>query len=171
MKKLSIAVAMMLGMACSVAQARDYLGQIMFSGKVSSASCSIDGAGTTSTINFTTYAKNIVTYGGGNSVANMRPMTIKLVSCPAGLPIKVKFEGAYDETSKGFKESSGKNIAAIIRDEGSQDRLEGNKFVTKTTSVSGVNELKYNVNLLRWKNADLETGDFTIPISYTLSYE
>ena len=171
MKKLSIAVAMMLGMACSAAQADDEMGQLIFTGKVSSSSCSIDSAGTTSAVSYGTMSSNNIRYLGGNATITQQPLSIKLISCPAGLPIKVKFEGAYDETSKGFKDAAGKNIAAVVYDEGGTVKLDGNKFVAKTTSVSGANELKYKVNLLRWKNAAIETGSFSIPISYTLSYE
>ena len=171
MKKLSIAVAMMLGMACSAAQADDEMGQLIFTGKVSSSSCSIDSAGTTSAINYDTLSAKLIRYLEGTSTITEKPLSIKLISCPAGLPIKVKFEGACDETSKGFKDTTGKNIAAVLYDEGGTTKLEGNEFVAKTTSVSGTNELKYKVKLMRWKNAVLEAGSFSIPISYTWSYE
>jgi type 1 fimbria pilin len=171
MKKLSIAVAIMLGMACSGAQAVGELGQLIFNGKISSSACTIDAAGTTSSIVYDTLSAANISYPVYKTAHALKPMTIKLVNCPVGLPIKVKFEGSYDEPMKLFKDSSGKNIGVAIYNRDSLDKIDGDKFVTKKTSASGDNLLDYDVVLGKWKNAVAEPGNYAIAINYTMSYE
>jgi|GEM_PF-3178597 len=171
MKKSSIALTMLLGLTCSAALAEGELGQIFFTGIMTSSSCVIDSAGTTSVINYGQVSTFYILYQNTTSPIVTKPFDIKLTSCPADVPIKVKFEGAYDTASKTFKDSSGKNISAAIVNKGSDSKIEANKFVTKATSVSGVNNLNYLVTLNRWKNAGVEPGNFSIVINYTMSYE
>lgn len=171
MKKLSIALAVLWGVTCSATYAAEEMGQLIFTGKMASSSCAIDSAGTTSVINYGEVSTFYILYQNTTSPIVTRPFDIKLTSCPADVPIKVKFEGAYDTASKTFKDSSGKNISAAIVDKGSDSKIEANKFVTKATSVNGVNNLNYLVTLNRWKNAGVEPGNFSIVINYTMSYE
>ncbi|MFI3311781.1 fimbrial protein [Ewingella allii] len=171
MKKLSVALAMLWSVACSTVHAENEIGQILFTGKVTSSSCIIDSVGTTSVINYDHVSIFYILYQNTTSPIVSRPFDIKLISCPPDVPIKVRFEGAYDAESKTFKDSSGKNISAAIVDKGSYSKIEADKFVTKTTSTSGVNILNYWVTLNRWKNAEVEPGDFSIVINYTMSYE
>ena len=171
MKKLSIALAVLWGVTCSATHAAGEMGQLIFTGKMTSSSCAIDSTGTTSVINYSDVSTFYILYQNTTSPIVTRPFDIKLINCPPDVPIKVKFEGAYDIASKTFKDSSGKNISAAIVDKGSYSKIEADKFVTKATSVSGVNNLNYLVTLNRWKNTEVEPGDFSIFINYTMSYE
>lgn len=74
----------------------------------------IDTAGTTSSMVYDTLSAANISYPVYKTAHALKPMTIKLVNCPVGLPIKVKFEGSYDEPMKLFKDSSGKNIGVAI---------------------------------------------------------
>lgn len=171
MKKSNIFVAIVLGMACSGAYAAGELGELNFIGKVAGATCAVDTAGTTAAINFGALSATRITFNQGKVNNQIRPFKIKLTGCPAGSTILVKFEGDLDLPTRSYKASGAKNIAAIIYEQGQNEKVPGNVFVTAKTSNAGVNDLDYEITLTRWKNETLEPGDFTIPINYSMSYQ
>lgn len=179
MKKLSIAVAMMLGLGVTAAQAAEN-GTLNFSGNVITNACGIDAGSVNSSVNFGTLTKdNILSLPavGDTNAQLTKPFSIKLVGCPADAPISVKFEGAqYDENVQGFRDNETyhqANIAAMIFDANTATKVIPNEFVSKGVTTAGTNELKYNVSLTKWWTGGNTTanGDFTMVINYTMSYE
>lgn len=178
MKKLCISVAVLLGMSFSAVQAAD-TGTLNFSGNVVDSACSIDPASLTQSVTFPGVLQSALSSLaslGDTSTELTKPFTIKLVDCPADAPLSVKFEGvnSYDGNIHGFKDTNaGLNVAAMIFDQSTGEKVMPNEFVSKGVTVAGVNELKYNVSLTRWRTntTDVGAGDFSTVVNYTMSYE
>lgn len=180
MKKSSIAVAMMLAMGVTAAQAAE-TGTLNFSGNVTTTACSIDAASLNTAVNFGTLAKdNILSLPavGDTNAQLTKPFTIKLADCPVDTPISVKFEGGsyYDAGIQGFRDNKTlrqANVAAMIFDAETSAKVTPNEFVSKGVATAGVNDLRYNISLTKWWTGGNTTadGDFSMAINYTMSYQ
>lgn len=179
MKKLSIAVAMILGLGVTAVQAAE-TGTLNFSGNVISNACGIDASSLATNIVFDAIPQNnlLSLAAVGDTRPDLtKPFSIKLTGCPADAPISVKFEGSsYDDNIKGFQDNntnSKANIAAMIFDAGTSTKVLPNQFVSKGVTTEGDNVLNYDVSLTRWWTGGNTTkkGTFAMAITYTMSYE
>lgn len=181
MKKLSFAVAMMLGMGLTGAQAAE-TGTLNFSGNVTTRTCSIDSASLNTTLSFGNLAKNSIlslAAIGDTNAQLTKLFNIKLVDCPNGTPISVKFDGDptyFDGNVQGYRDNKSENqvnIAAMVFDADSGAKVLPKQFVSKGVAIEGVNDLKYNISLTRYATSAVVTnaGDFSMAINYTMSYE
>ncbi|QMV52093.1 fimbrial protein [Ewingella americana] len=129
MKKLSVALAMLWSVACSTVHAENEIGQILFTGKVTSSSCIIDSIGTTSVINYDHVSIFYILYQNTTSPIVSRPFDIKLISCPPDVPIKVRFEGPMMPHQKPLRILQGKISLPLLL-------TKGRTVKSKLTSLS-----------------------------------
>lgn len=177
MNKLTIAMAVMLGLGFTTAQAAE-TGTLNFSGNVTTTTCGIDAGSVALTIPYSTITSTSIEslVAIGDTTADLRKnFSIKLVNCPAQSPVSVMFAPGgnnYDGNIRGFKDATAKNIAAMVYDADTNEKITPNIVTSKATGVvAGDNELKYYVSLTKYRaGVAVPAMDFSIPFNYTISY-
>jgi major type 1 subunit fimbrin (pilin) len=180
MKKLSVAVVVMLGLGVSAANAAD--GTLNFAGSVASGTCSVNADSRALSVNFDAVSlatiKNLGS-SGKTSPELQKPISINLSGCPESISTaKINFEGQISSYNANVFTSSGSGTAsyvgATIKDEAGNP-ITPNTFDGEFNSkaiVAGNNTLTYLVGISR-TNIDINpsTGAINIPVTYTLSYQ
>lgn len=181
MKKVSVAMMVMLGLGMSSVQAAE-TGTLNFTGTVMSGTCSVNSNSRALAVSFDAISRaTLIALGssGTTSPELQRPISINLTGCPESVTTaKVNFEGAVSSYNANEFTTSGAGAASytgvIIKDEAgnpiSPNTFDG-EFNSKTI-VAGDNSLTYLVGLTR-TNIDFSptTGSINVPLTYTLSYE
>jgi major type 1 subunit fimbrin (pilin) len=180
MKKLSVAVMVMLGLGVSSAQAAD--GALNFTGSVASASCSIASNSKALAVDFsavTTATIRALNESGATSPELQKEISINLVGCPeSASTAKINFEGlvsSYNSNIFGSTNpAAAKYMGAIIKDKAG-NVITANTFDGEFNSkeiTAGNNTLTYMVGLARTTySTNPTTGIIDIPVTYTLSYQ
>jgi major type 1 subunit fimbrin (pilin) len=178
MKKLSVAVVVMLGLGVSAANAAD--GALNFTGSVASGTCSVNSDSRALTVNFDAVSRaNVIAlgYSGTTSPDMQKTISINLSGCPETFSTaKINFEGAVSSYNANvlIGTTTAKYVGAIIKDEAGNP-ITPNTFDGEFNSkaiVPGNNTLSYLVGISR-TNIDYTptTGTINIPVTYTLSYQ
>lgn len=180
MKKLSVAVMVMLGTSISAANASD--GTLNFAGSVASGTCSVNADSRALSVNFDSISRATVLELGSSGTTSpelQKPISIKLSGCPETFSTaKINFEGSVSSYNSNVFATGGSGaasyIGAVIKDEAGNiitpNTFDG-EFNSKTI-VAGNNTLTYLVGISR-TNIDYNptTGTINIPVTYTLSYQ
>ncbi len=178
MKKLSVAVMVILGMGMSSAYAAD--GSLNFTGSVASGTCSIDSNSNTLSVDFdaVTVANIMQMKESGLTLPSLqRTISINLNGCPDSVSTaKINFEGAVSSYNPNIfiGNSTAKFVGALIKDQAG-NTISANTADGEFNSQSiteGANTLNYVVGLTRTTyTANATAGTINIPLTYTLSYQ
>ena len=180
MKKVSVAMMVMMGLGMSSAQASD--GTLNFTGSVASATCSVEAGSCALAVDFGAITRANITALGSSGVTTpglQKPISIKLAGCPeSASTAKINFEGPVSSYNPNVFATGGTGkamyVGAIIQDQAG-NVISANTFDGEFNSkviTPGNNTLTYLVGLTRTTYSSNPTvGTVDIPVTYTLSYQ